>query len=348
MNRFASLATAGAGAYLAYRWLWPGYDYRGKHAVVTGGCRGLGLVLARELAARGARLSLCARDPAEVAAAQAEFDRRGAPARAVECDVTDRDRLREFLAVTRQAHGPVDVLVNNAGVISVGPLEEQRPEDFETSLRVHLWAALYAALEVVPEMKARRGGRIANIASFGGKVAVPHMLPYVVGKFALVGLSDGLRVELARYGISVTTVCPGLMRTGSHGHAAFKGRHEEEYRWFALGNALPGLSISAESAARQILRGVALGDAEVVLTLPAQLAVLARAVAPGLVSALAAAADRFILPEAGGIGPRAVPGQASRGRTPDLLTAHTDRAAAANNETHAGVDLPPPMPSPVS
>ncbi len=344
MNRLASLAAAGAGAYLAYRTLAPGYDYRGRHAVVTGGCRGLGLVLARELAARGARVSVCARDPAEVAAAAAEL----AGAVAVECDVTDRGRVREFLAVARQAHGPVDVLVNNAGVIAVGPLENQRVEDFEQSLRVHLWAALYAALEVIPEMTARRTGRIANIASFGGKVAVPHMLPYVAGKFALVGLSDGLRVELARHGVSVTTVCPGLTRTGSHRQAAFKGRHEEEYRWFALGNALPGLSMSAETAARKILRGVALGDAEVVLTLPAKLAVLARAVAPGLVSALAAAADRFILPEPGGVGARSVKGADSRGRTPDLLTAHIDRASGRNNETHAGVPAPPPLPSPAS
>jgi short-subunit dehydrogenase len=348
MNRLASLAAAGAGAYLAYRYLRPGYDYRGKHAVVTGGCRGLGLVLARELAARGARLSLCARDPDEVAAAADEFAARKVPTAAVECDVTDQMRVKEFLAVARRANGPVDVLVNNAGVIAVGPLEEQRLEDFEQALRIHLWASLYTALEVIPEMKARRTGRIANITSFGGKVAVPHLLPYIASKFAQVGLSDGLRVELARYGVSVTTVCPGLMRTGSHGQATFKGQHEKEYRWFALGNALPGLSMSAEAAARQILRAVALGDAEIVLTLPAKAAVLARAVAPGLVSALAAAADRFILPEPGGVGPRSVKGTDSRGRTPDLLTAHTDRAAERNNETIGGVPVPPPLPSPVS
>jgi NAD(P)-dependent dehydrogenase (short-subunit alcohol dehydrogenase family) len=348
MNRLATLAAAGAGAYLAYRWLWPGYDYRGKHAVVTGGCRGLGLVLARELAARGARVSVCARDPAEVAGAAEEFAQRGIPGIAVECDVTDRARVREFLAVTRQKHGPVDVLVNNAGVIAVEPLEEQRPEDFEQSLRIHLWAALYTSLEVIPEMKARRAGRIVNVSSFGGKVAVPHLVPYCVGKHALVGLSDGLRVELLKHGVTVTTVCPGLMRTGSHRQAAFKGEHEEEYRWFALGNALPGMSTSAEAAARKILRGVALGDAEIVITLPAQLAVLARAVAPGLVYRVAAEADRFLLPDPGGVGPRAVKGADSRGKTPDLLTAHIDRASARNNETVPGVPVPPPLPSPAS
>ncbi|MFO0798685.1 MAG: hypothetical protein U0804_14530 [Gemmataceae bacterium] len=141
----------------------------------------------------------------------------------------------------------------------------------------------------------------------------------------------------------MTTVCPGLMRTGSHGQAAFKGRHEEEFRWFALGNALPGLSRGAEAAARDILRVVARGDAEVVVTLPAKVPVLARAVAPGLVSALAAAADRFIPPEPGGVGPRSSTGADSRGRTPDVLTAHTDHAAVWNHSTIGDVPTSGPL-----
>ena len=76
---------------------------------------------------------------------------------------------------------------------------------------------------------------------------MPHLLPYSASKFALVGFSEGLRAELAKDGIRVTTVCPGLMRTGSPPNAAFKGRHREEYAWFALSDALPILSISAEA-----------------------------------------------------------------------------------------------------
>lgn len=345
MNRLATLAAVGAGAYLASRWLRPGYDYRGKHVLITGGSRGLGLVLARELAARRARLSICARDPDELAAARDDLAGRGAAVAAVECDVTDRDRVREFVAVARRRLGPVDVLINNAGVIGVGAFEDTRPEEFELSLKTHLWAPYWFVLEVLPDMRARRAGRVVNVSSFGGKVAVPHMLPYVAGKFALVGFSHGLRAELAKDGIVVTTVCPGLTRTGSHRHAEFKGRHEQEYRWFALGASTPLLAQSAERAARQILRGVALGDAEVVLTLPAQLAVLANAVAPGLVSGLAAVANRYVLPAPGGVGPQRVKGADSRGRTPSLLTTLSDRASARNNELGAGVPVPPPLPT---
>ncbi|MBA4064188.1 MAG: ketoacyl reductase [Isosphaera sp.] len=332
MTRAAWLAALGAGGYLAYRAFRPRYDFRDRHVLVTGGTRGLGLVMARQLAAAGARLSVCSRDPAEVARAAADLTARGARVVAAACDVTDRDRVREFVAAARRGNGPVDVLVNNAGVIRVGPVEEMTEDDFEQSLRTHLWAALYTTLEVLPEMRARRAGRILNVSSFGGKVAVPHLLPYTAGKFALVGLSHGLRAELAKDGVVVTVVCPGLVRTGSHRNAEFKGRHDEEYAWFALGNATPGLSMSAEAAARKALAACARGDAEAVLGLPAKLAVAAQGVAPNLFAGLLALVNRWVLPDPGGIGTAAARGRDSRGALPEFVTAHTDRAAARNNE----------------
>lgn len=99
-------------------------------------------------------------------------------------------------------------------------------------------------------MRRQRGGRIVNVSSVGGKIGVPHLLPYTASKFALTGLSEGLRVELKRERILVTTVCPGLMRTGSPRNALFRGKHKREYAWFAIADSLPLLSISAESAAR--------------------------------------------------------------------------------------------------
>ena len=88
-------------------------------------------------------------------------------------------------------------------------------------------------------MRRRRCGRIVNIASIGGLIAVPHLAPYSVSKFALVGYSDALRAELAKDGIRVTTVCPGLMRTGSAGHALVKGHHQAEFAWFGALSSLP-------------------------------------------------------------------------------------------------------------
>jgi NAD(P)-dependent dehydrogenase (short-subunit alcohol dehydrogenase family) len=344
MNRALLLAAAGVGGYLAYRALMPRYDFRNKHVLITGGSRGLGLVLARQLKRRGARLSICSRDPDELARALAELSEHGANVFAAECDVTDRGRVREFVTVARRRHGPVDVLIHNAGVIRVGPMEEMREADYEQSLRVHFWAALYAAEEVIPEMKARRAGRIVNVASFGGKVAVPHLLPYTAGKFALVGFSHGLRTELARHGITVTTVCPGLMRTGSHLNAEFKGRHEAEYAWFATGSGIPFLSMNAECAARKVLDACARGDAEVVLGIPAKVAVAIQGMCPNLMSKALELVNHWILPNPGGIGAGVAKGRESRGKLPSIVTTLPDRAAAENNELHAA-HVPPPLPA---
>jgi NAD(P)-dependent dehydrogenase (short-subunit alcohol dehydrogenase family) len=344
MNRALILTACGVGGYLAYRLLKPRYDFRNKHVLITGGSRGMGLVLARQLAGAGARLSICSRDPDELTRAVSDLVERGARVVAVECDVTDRARVREFVTITGHRNGPVDVLINNAGIIRVGPVEEMGPAEFDQSLRTHFWGPLYTTLEVLPEMKARRQGRIINIASIGGKVAVPHLLPYTVGKFALVGFSDGLRAEVARHGIVVTTVCPGLVRTGSHLNAEFKGRHEDEYAWFALGASVPGFSMSAETAARKILAACARGDAEAVPGWPAQLAAALRALAPNLVADALALVNRVLLPEPGGIGRATARGRDSRSALPAFITTLTDRAAAANNEVHAA-PVPPPLPT---
>jgi short-subunit dehydrogenase len=104
-------------------------------------------------------------------------------------------------------------------------------------MAIHFWAPFYAMQAVLPQMRERGAGRIVNISSIGGKVAVPHLAPYCASKFALVGLSKAMRIELAKDNIFVTTVCPGLMRTGSHVNAVFKGQNEKEFAWFSIGNA---------------------------------------------------------------------------------------------------------------
>src|SRR5205085_11782954 len=138
----------------------------------------------------------------------------------------------------------------------------------EEVMKVHFWAPLHTTLAALPEMRQRRDGRIVNISSIGGKVSVPHLLPYSASKFALTGWSEGLRSELLKDGIYVTTVCPGLMRTGSPRNALFKGKNEAEYAWFSISDALPIVSMSAKRAAQQIVDAAARGAAEVVLSRP--------------------------------------------------------------------------------
>ena len=136
------------------------------------------------------------------------------------------------------------------GIIEVGPLEHMQRADFERAMNLHFWAPFNLIRQAIPHFRRRGEGRIVNIASIGGKMAVPHLAPYCASKFALVGLSDALRTELARDNIHVTTVTPGLMRTGSQGNAKFKGDQLAEYTWFSLSTALPLASIRSRTGRR--------------------------------------------------------------------------------------------------
>jgi short-subunit dehydrogenase len=228
--------------------------------------------------------------------------------------------------------GPVDVLINNAGVIQVGPLETQTEKDYQEALALHLWAPLRAMQHVLPDMQSRRDGRIVNISSIGGAIAPPHLLPYAASKFALSGISQGYRAELARHGVYVTTVLPGLMRTGSPRHAWFKGQHRLEYTWFSISDALPGLSISAEAAARKIINACRFGRAFLTFTAPARLAIAMNGLAPELTADLLALAAR-LLPGPGGVGSTSIEGAGSFSPlSPSLLTILNERAALANNQ----------------
>jgi len=136
--------------------------------------------------------------------------------------------------------------------------------------------------------------------SIGGRVAVPHLVPYCCAKFACVGFSEGLHAELKRFGINVLTVVPGLMRTGSHLHAQFKGKHKQEFGWFALSGTNPLASISARRAARKIVSAACSNRADLVIGWQAKLMAEVRGVAPGLTHRALALVNR-LLPDAGGI-----------------------------------------------
>ncbi|MFN8446340.1 MAG: SDR family oxidoreductase [Caldilineaceae bacterium] len=296
------LATAGVGL-LATR-LWKqrrralSTDLTGQIALITGASRGLGLLLAHEFAQAGCRLAICARDAQELAWAQAELQRAGADVLAIPCDVADRSQVDHLVREAMLHYGQVDILVNNAGIIDVGPLENTTLADFKQALDVMYWGMLYTIWAVLPQMRARRQGRIVNITSIGGKVSIPHLLPYTSAKFAAVGLSEGLHAELAQEGIQVTTIVPGLMRTGSHLHALFKGKQQEEFTWFSLGASLPLISMAAERAAQQIVEATRRGDSTQILSLPAIILAYLHGLAPGLTSELLGFINQWLLPDA--------------------------------------------------
>lgn len=295
-------AALGLGAAVAarefYRW-WRLEELAGEVALITGGSRGLGLAMAEQFARQRSKLVICAREQHELELAKERLEDLGAEVLTVICDVSDRAQVTQMIEQAEERFGRVDILVNNAGIITVGPIESQTVEDFERSMDTIFWGTVYPTLAVLPQMLARRSGRIVNITSIGGRVSVPHLLPYNCAKFAAVGFSEGLRAELKRESIKVTTVVPGLMRTGSYIQAEMKGNMQAEYTWFGVSSTLPLLTISAERAAKRIIAAVRRGQADLVLTPQAKLAAFAHGVAPGMTADLLGLAN-YALPRAVG------------------------------------------------
>ena len=308
------------------------YDPDGKNVLITGGSRGLGLALAREFGAAGARLIICGRDAESLERAADSLTKTGITVFAITCDVTNQSAVRLMLDQVRQRCGPIDVLVNNAGVIEVGPAETMSIADYEEAMATNFWGMLYPTLGVLPEMRARGTGRVVNITSIGGKLGIPHLLPYSASKFAAVGFSEGLRTEVGSEGIKVVTVCPGLMRTGSPRNAIFRGRHRSEYAWFSISDALPGLSISAEHAARRIVAACRRGDAEVLFPITARAAAVANALAPGMTARVLSVVDRLLPGPDGGGGGRRKGSESQSALSPSWLTTLGDRAAREYNQ----------------
>jgi NAD(P)-dependent dehydrogenase (short-subunit alcohol dehydrogenase family) len=324
---------AGAAAFAAARRRAGRIDLHGRTALITGGSRGLGLAIARELGRLGAHVTLAARDAAELEAAREDLESRGIGASVLVCDLSARGEGRRIVDQVIADRGRLDILVNNAGVIQIGPIEHMETRDFEEAMDVHFWAPLQTMLSAMPAMRTQGGGRIVNVSSIGGKIGVAHMVPYCASKFALTGLSTALRGELAKDNIVVTTVSPGLMRTGSPFNAWFKGRHREEFAWFTVADSLPVVTVDAARAAFQIVDACRCGDAELVVSWPAKLAVIANAVSPSVV-ALGMRLTNALLPEpAGAEGDRAHSGWQSQSPwAPSRLTRSTERAAVENNQ----------------
>jgi short-subunit dehydrogenase len=288
--------------------------FKNRVVFITGGSRGLGLEIARQVCKKGGRVAVLARDAEELERAKEDLASKSGEVLTLQCDLVDGGQIQSAVQQTLQRFGKIDILINNAGIIQIGPLEHMKMEDFDRALRLHFWAPFVLQMLVVPQMRASGGGRIVNISSIGGKIAVPHMAPYSASKFALTGFSDAIRAELSRDNIFITTVTPGMMRTGSQIHAKFKGDHSAEYKWFETSSRLPLASISTERAARKILTACRKGKPALVMPWTAHFIIAANALFPNLTGYVMKIVNRCLPPGVSQSGDEARSGAEVRGK----------------------------------
>jgi NAD(P)-dependent dehydrogenase (short-subunit alcohol dehydrogenase family) len=285
------IAAGGVGlAMLAMR---SRYTFNEKVVLITGGSRGLGLVLARELVARGALVGLLARDTRELERARESIS-SPSMVQLLTGDVTDAQTVEQAVSNLVQRFGRIDVVINNAGQILSAPFADTTSNDFKRMLDVHMWGTLNVTRAALPHLARHGDGRVVNICSIGARIPVPHLSAYCASKFAQAGLSAVMAEELREHGIRVTTVMPGLMRTGSHVQAWFKGHHAAEFAMFSLVGGLPGTSMGAERAARLILAASARGQAEAIIPFTVRQIAKASALFPNLAQAALRAVTRVL------------------------------------------------------
>lgn len=208
-----------------------------KVALITGASQGIGKATALELARHDCHVVLAAREPDRLEAAAAEVRQMGQQALAIPTDVRDYEQVNNLMQKTIAHFGQIDILVNDAGVYYMGPVEEASLDDWHQIIQTNLWGYIHTIHALLPHFLERGSGTIVNISSIGGLDPIPYQVPYTTSKYAVTGLTKSLRAELAPKGIHVCGIYPSFIRTQLYERALFRGqdadkRYDLVYRSF--------------------------------------------------------------------------------------------------------------------
>jgi short-subunit dehydrogenase len=248
-------------------------ELRGRNALVTGAGGGLGAYIARALADEGVNLALTDLPEASVDGLSAELRTRGVQVEHAPSDLTDRDERRRLVTWAEEALGPLDVLVNNAGVEFGGPFLENDPEALELTIAVNLLATMDLVRLVVPGMVSRGRGHVVNMASLAGKLPAPQLASYSASKHGVVGFTAALRGELGDGPVGFSAICPGFV-----GRVGMYGRLEP---YIEGGSESPMGTVPPEDVGRAVVRAIREDRAEVIVNAqPVKPLILLQAVAP--------------------------------------------------------------------
>ena len=268
-------------------------DLRGRVAVVTGAAKGIGRATALQLAAAGAQVAGCDTDEAALSATLAECRAAGALTLGAQVDVSDAAQVQGFAEQVERELGPTFCLVNNAGVGVSGGFFDTELSDWEWLLRVNLWGTIHATRAFGPLLRARKAGRIVNVASASGYCNLPSLAAYGTTKYAVVGLSEALRAELLPFGVMVSVVCPGFIKSSILETARIRGVADTEAERRALQELYARRGHAPETVAKAIVAAAEGGKGLVPVTSEAWLLYVMKRLAPSALPWLLRASERL-------------------------------------------------------
>lgn len=239
-----------------------------RHVLITGASQGTGKATAIEFAAQGWDVTLAARGEDRLQAVAEQIEQMGRKAIALPTDVSNPEQVATLVEKSLATFGKIDVLINNAGICLTGPMVNTSLEDWHRIFDTNLWGYVHTIQAVLPTLLAARSGSIINVGSIGGKVPMPNMTAYCASKYALTGLTETLRLELASKGIHVGIVHPGVIDSDFLERAMFRGDSDEEVqgRQQQMSQALQsGLASQPEDIAEAIWQAVRKEQNEVVV-----------------------------------------------------------------------------------
>ncbi|UCD86185.1 MAG: SDR family NAD(P)-dependent oxidoreductase [Deltaproteobacteria bacterium] len=253
--------------------------FKDKIDIITGGASGIGRALGEELSRRGALVILVDMNTKLLEEVANSITEAGGRAKAATLDVSDYEVVKKLVDDTMTQYGRLDYIFNNAGIGVAGEARDYSYEDWRKVIDVNLYGVVNGVAAAYPIMVKQDFGHIINTASLAGLLPSAGVISYVASKYAIVGLSNALRVEGADLGVKVSVVCPGLIRTPILNTTKFVKIDREK----SLKMAPEAISITPEKCARIILRGVERNKATIVVTLTAKLSWLIQRISPGLV-----------------------------------------------------------------
>ncbi len=263
-------------------------DLRGKNAVVTGSGSGIGRATALEMAREGMNVVIADINEAGMEETASQARTQGVKAAVKKTDVSKKEQVKALVDFAIEEFGGIDLMMNNAGVASITEMRDlSLEEDWEWVMGINLWGPIYGCHYVLPHMIQRGSGHIVNVSSAAGIFSSPGGAPYCCTKFAVVGMSEVLRSEVARLGIGVTCVCPAFVKTSIAGAVRTSGLKEME-----LGKVFQYWGQMPEKTARKILQGVKKNRGLLLPTIDAKAFYYMKRFSPGLSAVLGLLAAR--------------------------------------------------------